>query len=130
MPGAVAEELSRSTTPMKVRNWLAEKPDWLQIRVPSSPIEAVSARHRGEREAICLACELHADLLLVDDRKARLDAQRLNLRTIGSLGVIERAAEAGLLELREVFDQIRKTDFHVTDDLLEQVLTRFERRGR
>ncbi len=43
---------------------------------------------RGETEAITLALELNADLLLVDDRDARSLAKKLGLQVMGTWGVI------------------------------------------
>jgi predicted nucleic acid-binding protein len=51
----------------------------------------------GEREAIQLASELSADLLLMDDREGRLFALRRQLPVTGTLGVLERADLVGLL---------------------------------
>ena len=49
----------------------------------------------GEAEAIALALERDADLLLVDDRDARNLAKRLGLQVIGTLGVITLAKYKG-----------------------------------
>ncbi len=40
----------------------------------------------GEREAILLAMELEADLLLLDDRRARVEATRQRVATTGTWG--------------------------------------------
>jgi predicted nucleic acid-binding protein len=41
-----------------------------------------------EREAIQLAEEQHADLLLIDERKGRRQAKQRGLKTTGTLGVL------------------------------------------
>lgn len=51
----------------------------------------------GETEAIALAVEIGADLLLIDERKGRREAKLLGLRTTGLLGVLLEAKKAGLL---------------------------------
>ena len=51
----------------------------------------------GEREAIQLAEEQHADLLLIDERKGRMEAKRRGLRTTGTLGVLLSAGESKLI---------------------------------
>ena len=50
---------------------------------------------RGEAEAILLAQELNAQLLLTDDRKARLAAQRLHIPCLGLVGMIVYAKRLG-----------------------------------
>mgnify|MGYP001767929126 CR=1 FL=1 len=45
----------------------------------------------GESEAIALAIELSADLILIDERKGTEAARRLGLTTIGVLGVLLEA---------------------------------------
>src|SRR5207249_747427 len=58
------------------------------------------APHRvgaGEPEAIVLAQELPADLLIVDERQTREKARRLGIRVTGALGVLTEAKRQGLL---------------------------------
>ena len=51
----------------------------------------------GEREAIRLAQELHADLLLIDERQGRLEARRRAIPTTETLGVLLAAQKRGLI---------------------------------
>jgi len=50
---------------------------------------------RGEAEALKLAKEVNADLLLTDDLKARNVAVRLNVNYIGLLGMLVHAKRRG-----------------------------------
>lgn len=70
------EELQREEPPEKVRAWMQSVPDWIETReadisqfIPENDI------HEGEREAIALALELRADVLLCDDRDAGCRSQ-------------------------------------------------------
>ncbi|MFH0982370.1 MAG: DUF3368 domain-containing protein [Planctomycetota bacterium] len=123
IPPAVERELSHPHTPQVVRDWLAYRPAWLETRTPAYVDERV-ARHAGEREAICLALEIKADVLLVDDLKARATAERLGLKVAGTLGVLELAAEKGIIDLKESLRCLCVTDFFLSDHLIQAALDR------
>jgi uncharacterized protein len=54
----------------------------------------------GEAEAIALALELSADLILLDETDARSEAERGGLRVNGILGVMPRAKREGRMSKR------------------------------
>jgi predicted nucleic acid-binding protein len=74
-----------------------------------------------EREAIQLAREEHADLLLMDERAGVKAARQLGLPVTGTLGVLASAARRGLLNIDAALSRLRATDFRCTPRLLEQV---------
>ncbi len=76
----------------------------------------------GEREAILRARELVADLLLVDDRQARQAAVNLGIAITGTIGILDKAAQTGLIDLRTVIEKLRKTNFHIAEDLIQRLL--------
>jgi predicted nucleic acid-binding protein len=84
----------------------------------------------GEQDAIHLAEELHADLILMDDEDGRIEAERRALTVIGTLGVLERAAERGLLDLPPALTRLRATNFFVDDALIQEALARDAARKR
>ncbi len=99
VPSAVISELSHPDAPAKVSAWLRHLPAWLEILDSSIPPGSdLAFLDPGERQAIQLAREIKADLLLIDERKGRLEAQRRGLVTTGTLGVLLRAAALGLLD--------------------------------
>jgi uncharacterized protein len=65
--------------------------DYNLFRLLYSEIDA------GEAEAIVLALEQRADLLLLDDQEARNKARRLNLPITGTVGVLLKAKNEGLI---------------------------------
>jgi predicted nucleic acid-binding protein len=83
----------------------------------------------GERQAIALAEEIAAHLLLVDEWAARQEAQRRRLRVVGTLRVLADAASRGLTDLEESFERLRHTNFRVSPELLESLLEEY-RRGK
>jgi uncharacterized protein len=61
----------------------------------------------GEAEAIALAQELGADILLIDERRARKTALELGLPVTGLLGVLLEAKKAGLISaLKPILDRM------------------------
>jgi len=133
IPPAVLRELQDSGTPEVVRQWTEKLPAWLEVR-PAQDLWAgvwPPSLGAGEREAIALGAELHADLLLVDDREARVEAAKHGLRILGTLGLLERAAELGQVSLTEAIERLRGTTFRIAQPLMEDALRRnAERRQR
>lgn len=78
----------------------------------------------GETAALALAVEIHADAILVDERRGRAVAIQLGLRTIGILGPLVQAKSAGLLPAVEpVLDALRRdAGFWISEALRQQVL--------
>jgi predicted nucleic acid-binding protein len=112
IPLAVWEEFQRPETPAAVQAWVAQPPAWLEVRpVERSPDPAVQSLGAGEREAIELAEELHADRLIIDDRAARRVAMQRNLIVIGTLGVLVEAAERGLIDFSSAIARLQQTSF-------------------
>ncbi len=78
----------------------------------------------GEAEAIILASELDAFILL-DDRRARIEAKSMGLKTIGSLDIICQAKTIGCIKsVKETLDEFVKNDFRISSHLYEEVLKR------
>lgn len=124
IPPAVRDELTHASTPVEVRNWISSAPPWLEIRAPAAAIEPVTARNRGEREAIQLAAELKADLILMDDRRPRRIAASLGLAVIGTIGILERASREGFINLADAFQKLLATDFYIDEELISAALRR------
>jgi predicted nucleic acid-binding protein len=123
LPESVASELSHPNTPSTVRAFMAARLAWLTILPVSATASDLGTLGRGERDAILLAGEIHADLLLCDDQLARKMAVDKNLNVIGTLGILRDAAKSRLLDIRPALDELRtKTNFRCTADLYAAVL--------
>jgi predicted nucleic acid-binding protein len=128
MPGSVFAELQEPGAPQAVKVWMANLPDWVEVRsatkVPALPLDP------GEQEAIALAEELRADFLLLDERKGREIAVNRRLPVIGTLGVIERAGTLGLLDVSKAISRLAKTNFRASASLMTQIVERDAMRRR
>lgn len=77
----------------------------------------------GESEAVTLYKEIDADLLLIDDKKARMLAENLGIECIGTLGILSKARSEGLIqELRPIFEAFIKAKRYYSTKLLNTVL--------
>ena len=78
-----------------------------------------------------MAEELRADFVLLDELRARRAAIDRGLPVIGTLAVVEQAADKGLLELAEAIGRLKQTSFHASASLFDALLEReAERQGR
>lgn len=128
IPPAVAEELDHESTPEVVRAWLAGRPTWLEIQQPTHNLGPDVHLDRGEQEAIALAEEVGADLLLVDEWEARQEAERRHLHAVGTLRVLADGARRGLTNIEEDFERLRQTNFRVAPRLLESLLDEYRKK--
>lgn len=83
---------------------------------------------RGESEALTLALEKSADLILLDDAEARAKARLYKLRITGTIGILLRAyQENRLSSLPEVIEQLQVTGFWIDNRLKAQILAEIDK---
>lgn len=103
IPGTVAGELRQERTPAVVRQWAEQLPSWIEVR----KVNGLPAAHelagldRGEWEAIELAKEIQANLLLIDERAGVRVAREQGFTVTGTLGVLVEAARRGRSSFEE-----------------------------
>ncbi len=124
IPMAVRAELDRPATPPAVRTWIGAPPPWFSVQSEASPIDATlpAGLDDGERAAIALVLANRAALLLMDDRAGVAAARAAGIRVTGTLGILDRAARGGLVNLSAAFAALRATSFHATTTLMEAIL--------
>src|SRR5437870_864581 len=89
VPPAVVIEAASVTLPA----WCEEQ----RLSQSIGPLILGASLGIGESEAISLALETQARLVILDDRPARRLAQALHLPVIGTMGVLVAAKEQGFL---------------------------------
>ena len=100
---------------------------WIQIRAieDRTMLKALSSElDPGEAEAIVLALEMKAEQVLIDERRGRMIAARLNLHYTGILGVLVEAKSQGFISTVKPLldDLINKAGFWVAEPLYKSVL--------
>jgi predicted nucleic acid-binding protein len=102
-------------------------PEWFEIRELRQPLSARALEAflgAGESEALALALEAEADFILLDDKAARRLASQLRLTVVGTLGLLVKAKEAGLIaSIRPKLEALRSLPFHISPRLQEDILT-------
>src|SRR5205807_341393 len=78
----------------------------------------------GEAETIALAIEASADIVLLDERKARRVASRFGLKYVGTAGIpIEAKHHAYVAEVKPLLDRmISASGFRISSGLYDLVL--------
>ena len=78
----------------------------------------------GEAEAIALAREVEAGVILLDERDARRAAKRMNLKVLGTVGVLIWAKKVGkLMTLKDELEGLRDHGkFRISQAIYERAL--------
>ena len=87
-------------------------PLWIRVEPVKNTLETARLYRlldKGEAEAIELAKELHAERLLMDERKGRRVAAKEGVQVIGLLGIVLLAKRRGLIvSARSVVERLEK----------------------
>lgn len=77
----------------------------------------------GESESLILYKELQADFLLIDDKKARNIAETLDIKCIGTIGLLSIAKDQGFIgNLKPIFETFLQNKRYYSIDLLNAIL--------
>ena len=75
----------------------------------------------GESEAIALAAEIHADVVLMDEQAGRQEAVRRGLKVAGTLSVLDEAEQAGFVNFNDAVAELQKTTFRISQTVLSEI---------
>lgn len=127
VPEAVVDELTHVSTPELVRRFVADCPSWLQVCPASETDSSLRRSGRGEREAIALAVSRGADVLLIDDLRAKKFAtQTMGIAVSGTIGVFYEAVVNDLVvfdadDFDLAIEDLLATNFHAGTGLRESL---------
>jgi len=98
-------------------------PEWIEVRMPKNiSFQNSLDIDAGEASAITLALESENCLLILDDNKGRKTAERLNLQFTGTLGIILKAKNVGLItSVKPIFQKIQQTNFRFSQKVLDEI---------
>lgn len=130
VPPAVLTELGHASAPVQISKWATNPPAWVTVAEPELIPTEFDGLDFGERQALALAKQIKADLVLLDDKVARRVAQRELMRVKGTLGIVADAARANLLDFRETVEQLQRTSMHLDQDVVEEVIREYQRSQR
>jgi predicted nucleic acid-binding protein len=124
VPEAVARELSSAQAPAVVRQWVSSLPAWASVRTATSVATELRSLDDGEAEAIALAVETGAEVVLLDERKGRRAAREQGLTVAGTIGVLDAAAARGMIQLADAVEALMHTSFRISPRFLHQLQSR------
>jgi uncharacterized protein len=111
--------------PPEVEREFGGKFDWLKVENLTNNLLVAALQmvvDAGEAEALALASEKNC-LLISDDKQARTAAKRLGVNVIGTVGILIRAKQNGIIsEIKPTLDALDANYFRINRDLREEAL--------
>ena len=129
VPNAVYEELvSNSNYPTEAQ-MVVKCPFLKRFEVSNHQsikiLREVVGLDAGESEAIALAEENHADLLIIDERKGRRVAKQMELKIIGTIGILLQAFDCEIFSKNEILfyaEKLKNSRIRISDSLFKLIL--------
>jgi predicted nucleic acid-binding protein len=126
IPDIVRDEMLDPDAPPILQDWITNPPSWLTVQPVPVLDTTLNTLDPGEQAAITLAQILPADLLIIDERMGRRIAEERGIAIIGTLGILDDAADQGLINLAEAIAQLQQTNFRVSRRLIQALLNKTE----
>lgn len=101
-------------------------PEWIKIKAVQNETQKNSLSlilDKGEASSIALCLETDDSLLIIDEKKGRRIAQELKIKITGTLGIILRAKEKGLIDsIENLLEKLDKAEFRISPNLKLEIL--------
>ena len=128
VPKAVLAEMQHPRAPEEVQAFSNSPPPWLEcVEAGRIATGLDPSLGEGEREAISLALDTHADALLLDDLAGRREAQSRQIAARGTVAVLLQASLRGHLYFPTAFDQLRQLGFRASRALQEELFNTYSK---
>jgi uncharacterized protein len=99
---------------------------WITVQAPQSIMTVAALETQlddGEAEAIALALELDDVFIILDDLSARRVSKQLNLKVIGTVGMLLRAKEQKVIsEIKPLLTALNAADFRISEAIIQNAL--------
>lgn len=125
IPKAVFDEIEAGKNKAYYKD--LSKIEWINI----NPIQDTNALKYfldlddGEAEAIILATEIKADLIIIDEKLGRFHAKHADLKITGTIGVLIKAKKEGhLKEIKPLLDELTEKKVWISENLKQDILKR------
>jgi hypothetical protein len=128
IPKAVADEIGAKPGAENDQVQVLLKKGSLHLRPVSEKIlaELPANLGRGEREAIALAMDTGADLVILDDQQGRLVSRVKGLSVTGTIGVLIEAKERGVIpSLRPEMDHLIEAGMWINEIFYHRILKEY-----
>lgn len=124
IPAAVYREITAIEDSASAQVQSAGK--WIHVQQIRDDYEKKMYRarlHDGEVEVMILAQELSADLVVIDDNAAKRTAKYLGLIVTGTLGVLLKAKQQGIVDkVHPLVSEMKRNGFYISSTLESIVL--------
>ena len=110
-------------------NSVSHSPKWIKIikvKDLQKKSELEQVLDAGEASSIALSLEIEDSILIIDERKGRKIASSLNIKIIGTIGILILAHKKGLIkDLITVILKLVNSGFRLSDNLLNSIIDQF-----
>ena len=94
-------------------------------------LREIAGLDAGENESIVLAEEINSDILLMNERKGRQVAKKLNLKIVGTVGILLQAYDENFLSESDVLECVKllkNSNIRISENLFELIVKHIEGR--
>ncbi len=125
VPEAVFQEVTEAGEQRAGAKIVREAP-WIERRQIGDHVQAnllMTVLEKGEAEVLVLAKEIRADLILMDEEKARKSAIKAGFRVMGVIGILIVAKRMGLIaNIGAYIEKLQREKFRISDKIVRMAL--------